>query len=86
MPVLAKRSSRHWPQFVVSHTKWIMSVTNAHFGTDNDKTISRYDEAIIDVRGGGRFLKYKFELYTGNNDDTITEEGLYYIVDGGYHT
>jgi hypothetical protein len=73
-------------QFVVSHTKWIMSVTNAHFGTDNDKTISRYDQAIIDVREGGRFSKYKFELYTGNNDDTITEEGLYYIVDGGYHT
>jgi hypothetical protein len=71
-------------QFIVSHSKWIMSVTNAHMGTDNDKTICRYDSAIQAVRDG-QYSKLHFELYTGEGDTTTIEKGLYLIVDGGYH-
>jgi hypothetical protein len=73
-------------EMVASHTKKILPVSGVQYGTDNDKTISRSDSAILRIRKEGDILKEStFRYY--EEDGSVTEEnnGYFYIVDGGYN-
>jgi hypothetical protein len=73
-------------EVVASHTKKILSVSGVQYGTDNDKTISRLDSAILCIRKEGDILKEStFQYY--KEDGSVAEEKneYFYIVDEGYN-
>jgi hypothetical protein len=73
-------------EVVASHTKKILSVSGVQYGTDNNKTISRSDSAILRIHKEGDILKeLTFQYY--KEDGSVAEEknGYFYIVDGGYN-
>jgi hypothetical protein len=67
---------------VVSHTKLIWSVTDPFFGADNDKTISRFDDAINNVRLGV-LSRLEWERFNSTGH-IVKENGLYLICNNGY--
>ncbi len=70
---------------VVSHNRKFLSVSDAFYGTINDKTISRHDKAFTVLRDPLSFLS-KQEFHTlHHNGKLIKHKGVYYICDGGYH-
>ena len=72
-------------EVVVSHTKKILSVSGVQYGTDNDKTISRSDAAILRIRKDGDILKESSFMHYLADGSEVEEKGYYYIVDGGYN-
>jgi hypothetical protein len=73
-------------EVVASHTKKILSVSGIQYGTDNDKTISRSDGAILCIRKEGDILKEStFQYYKEDGSVTEEKDGYFYIVDGGYN-
>jgi hypothetical protein len=55
-------------------------------GTDNDKTISRSDSAILRIRKEGDILKEStFQYYKEDGSVAEAKGGYFYIVDGGYN-
>ena len=53
------------------------------YGTINDKTIVRSDEAVEKVRSDKRFTEYQYQVYRHDGSSFFTK-GAYLIVDGGY--
>jgi len=53
-------------------------------GATNDKTICKVDLMVEHLRINPVYTGMKFELFTGNGDETVTETGAYAITDGGY--
>eukprot|EP00978_Attheya_sp_CCMP212_P021848 scaffold64230_cov41-Attheya_sp.AAC.2 len=69
-------------EFVVSHTGFVLSVSQFFYGCTNDKTICKLDEAIELIKEG-ELSKLEFFVRC---DDGKTEKltGPYFICDGGY--
>ena len=59
-------------------------VHKSHPGAHNDKTISRCDQFMQDLKHGRLYGDYTFELLKSVGE-AVTWKGLYAIVDGGYH-
>ena len=66
------------------HLRRIQSVSCGFAGTINDKTISRLDNFLQNLKVQPAFTTYQFPLYTGNGSETEDVLGAYVIVDGGY--
>mmetsp|Transcript_14316 Transcript_14316/g.16648 ORF Transcript_14316/g.16648 Transcript_14316/m.16648 type:complete len:323 (+) Transcript_14316:290-1258(+) len=74
-------------EVVSSHTKKILAVTKDFPGTYNDKTISKYDEAIKflrDIKNRVANYKWKSLYFDGDVIKTRLNKGCYFICDGGY--
>ena len=71
-------------EVTVDHCKRIIASTEGHKGTRNDKTIVRYDGFITDIHEGISYSKDKFTVMD-ESGNLVEMEGLYLIVDGGYH-
>lgn len=69
---------------VVSHTRQILGLTPAFFGTWNDKTISKFDTTIQTLRNNDPYVSFVWS-YRDRTGDQNREAGLYFIVDGGYN-
>jgi hypothetical protein len=48
-------------EVIVSHTTRILSVSGPYYGNINDKTISKYDDAVKEVKEG-QFSKTEFNV------------------------
>jgi hypothetical protein len=66
------------------HTGKIIAVTQGHPGARNDKTIVRFDGFVSSLHEGEIYGDIKYKLSNSNGEE-IEEQGLYLIVDGGYH-
>lgn len=71
-------------EVTVDHTTKIMGCTVGHYGSRNDKTIVRFDGFIRSIVDRQKYGDVQFKLRT-SPDSSITEIGVYIIVDGGYH-
>lgn len=71
-------------EVVVSHTRYILGVTPAFYGTWNDKTISKFDESIQSIRNKEPYISFPW-TYRDASGNQQQETGLYFIVDGGYN-
>ena len=71
-------------QLTVDHSGRALAVTEGFEGSQNDKTIIRYDAAVKMIRDNPQYKDRTFVLY--NSDGTwSTVKGVYLIVDNGYH-
>ena len=71
-------------EVIVSHTRRILGVSRAFWGTWNDKTIVRYDETVKTIKQVDTYTRYQWRTYASDGS-TIVHIGLYLICDGGYH-
>jgi len=61
----------------------VLSATRGFYGTVSDKSIVRFDGAVMSVKNGV-YKEYKFLIY--KLDGTMIEvSGAYIICDNGYH-
>ena len=67
---------------VSSHTRRVMAVSRAFYGTDNDKTMARQDDAIHEIVAG-RLKDFEWQRFDAEGN-TIIEVSPYFLVDGGY--
>ena len=67
-----------------SHDGSVQSSTAGTYGSANDKTLIRFDEDIDAFRTLPIYTKLGFDLFI-NATETVRQEGVYVIVDGGYH-
>ena len=69
-------------EVVVNHRKFILAVTPGWYGSVVDKTIVKFDKAMLDIRDG-RYADYTYEVY---NDEgrKYTMRGAYVLCDNGY--
>ena len=72
-------------QVVVSHTRKILSCSQAFYGTVNDKTICRYDSVVKRMRKLNDLYGNKIWHCYDMNGNKIENKGVYFICDGGYH-
>jgi len=71
--------------FVVNHRRKILACTPIFKGVLNDFTIANFDSFLQELRAGTNPLyNIPFEMKTSQGD-TVTENGLYLICDGGYN-
>jgi hypothetical protein len=70
-------------QVVVNHKRKILSVSQPHPGSHNDKTIASMDPALHAIRTVQSFITYAWQAATAAGSATIY--GVYLICDGGYH-
>jgi hypothetical protein len=68
----------------VDHTKRIHAATQGMVGSENDKTIVRFDAVVQKIRSGELYGDVKYTLLTASGEQ-YTETGPYLICDGGYH-
>jgi hypothetical protein len=72
-------------QLVVNHRRRILHSTGGFLGATNDKTIARFDEYMMALRGCTALASnFKFKLFRANG----TQEqhvGAYILTDNGYH-
>lgn len=69
---------------VVSHTRYIMGVTPAFYGTWNDKIISKFDKNLQRLRNEERYTSF-FWSYRDQEGIHCHERGLFFICYGGYN-
>jgi hypothetical protein len=71
-------------QVIVDHSRRILSVSQPHPGSLNDKTIATMDSNLYAVRTLPLFTNYLWQARTaGSTNETM--RGVYLICDGGYH-
>jgi len=70
-------------QIVVDHKGRILHVTKGFKGTDNDITIAKFDEFLVDVRTGKYDGLVEYELFDSQGG-TMMFTRPYLICDGGY--
>lgn len=69
-------------EVMVNHRRKILSVSTGFYGSVVDKTIVKFDDAMVDIKNG-LYKDYRYSLY--NADGTLTEmKGAYVICDNGY--
>jgi len=71
-------------EVVCDHNLFILGTTCGFSGTTNDKTISRYDLFIEEVKRGSRYINLEFKLMQADGS-WITHKGAWLLCDGGYH-
>ena len=70
-----------------SHTRRILSVSSWFFGTYNDKTISKYDPVMQQLKEAP-FSDIEWIALSKSENGEIVEKkqiGAYFMCDGGYH-
>jgi len=67
-----------------SHSRKILHCSAGFFGSRNDKTISKHDSFIEEIRTNDIYTKFE---WTMNVDEHTTREvkGVFLLCDGGYH-
>jgi hypothetical protein len=71
-------------QVIVDHSRRILSVSQPHPGSLNDKTIATMDTNLYAVRTLPLFTNYLWQALTAPSTNE-TMGGVYLICDGGYH-
>ena len=81
-----KTSGAHTRNFNVSGSarRMIHYVHGSHQGSDNDKTMARYDRYHQSIKNQTRYADTKFQLYTSDGV-LATHTGVYIGTDNGYH-
>jgi hypothetical protein len=69
-------------EVVTGFNRQILGVSQAHFGTRNDKHIVRSDPTINSVRTGW-YRKVRWRWYDEDGNER-EDTGIYFICDGGY--
>ena len=69
---------------ICDHMGRALSLMPGAYGTINDKTIVKHDDAVDMVRTNELFTEYTFEVINDQGIHTLPK-GTYLIVDGGYH-
>ena len=67
-----------------SHSRKILHCSAGFFGSRNDKTISKHDSFIDDVRNKDIYTKFEWKMHV---DERVTRsmKGVFLLCDGGYH-
>ena len=71
-------------QLACNHRRQILHTTSSHYGSANDKTITRHDAVVIAIHEGRTLTDFKFELFDADGNKT-GHTGPYFLCDGGYH-
>ena len=71
-------------EVVCDHNLFILATTCGFSGTTNDKTISRYDLFVDEVKRGAKYVDHEFQLMRRDGTWT-THRGGWLLCDGGYH-
>jgi hypothetical protein len=65
--------------------KKVLSVSNTHFGCDDDKTTARFNAAITNLRNQASIWSNSVWEYYKQDGTVGIEKGSYFICDGGYY-
>ena len=68
---------------ICDHRGRALSLMPGAYGTMNDKTIVKSDEAVETVKNGNLFRDFRYQVYRRDGIPFFTK-GAYLIVDGGY--
>lgn len=68
---------------ICDHSGRALALMPGAYGTINDKTIVKSDEAVEEVKTGDLFKKFRYQVYRPDGTSFFTT-GAYLIVDGGY--
>ena len=71
-------------QATVTHSRYVVGVTQGYPGAQNGKTIIRNDLTVSTVREKKWFKEMEYKLKNVKGEDELCC-GAYLIVDGGYH-
>ena len=70
-------------QATVNHKMRFISVTKSFYGSNNDKTICKYDKLTMDIHTKQLFQNDEFKLFTSDGEEVL-HLGYYLICDGGF--
>jgi len=70
-------------EVMVNHRRKVLSATKAFYGSTNDKTIIKFDGAVMSIKNG-LYSNYTRMIYE-ENGNMIEMRGMYHINDNGYH-
>ena len=70
---------------ITDHSRRILACTKGYPGSRNDKTISRFDSAFNRIRKEEPYVSQEFQLKSKDGGLHTTYNGVYLLVDGGYH-
>jgi hypothetical protein len=70
-------------QATVNHKMRFMSCTESFYGSNNDKTICKFDQLTMDIKNKVLFQDKEFTLYTESGEE-VRHRGGYLICDGGF--
>ena len=68
---------------ICDHTGRALALMPGAYGTINDKTIVKSDEAVEKVRSDELFTEFQYQVYREDGSSYFSK-GAYLIVDGGY--
>ena len=68
---------------ICDHSGRALALMPAAYGTINDKTIVKSDEAVEKVKNDKLFREFQYQVYRPDGSSFFTK-GAYLIVDGGY--
>ena len=68
---------------ICDHSGRALALMPGAYGTINDKTSFRSDEAVETVKTGNLFKNFRYQVYRPDGTSFFTS-GAYLIVDGGY--
>jgi len=68
---------------ICDHRGRALALMPGAYGTINDKTIVKHDDAVEKVKTDSLYTNYSYQVYNDKNQAVFTE-GAYLIVDGGY--
>lgn len=68
----------------VNHKNQCIASTAGFFGSNNDKTIIRFDPFVYDIMDRDIYTQKQFTLYDANGNSNI-HRGVYLLCDNGYH-
>ena len=68
---------------ICDHAGRALALMLGAYGTINDKTIVKSDEAVEQVKKGNLFRDFQYQVYRPDGTSFFTK-GVYLIVDGGY--
>jgi hypothetical protein len=73
---------------VTNHRRRILSTTEGHPATWNDKTLVRFDRFVMGLKKGKYHSNLRFKLYAYDGNGNVIERtycGAWLLVDNGYH-
>jgi hypothetical protein len=73
---------------VTNHCRWILSTTEGHHVTWNDKTLVRFDCFVMGLKKGCYHSNLRFKLYAYDCNGNVIECtycGAWLLVDNRYH-
>lgn len=67
-----------------SHSRKILHCSAGFFGSRNDKTISKHDSFIEEIRSNDIYTKFEWTMNVDENTTRVVK-GVFLLCDGGYH-